>query len=438
MKYYKKKSNKFLYIVSVFIVLFIICPICCTHSFTVSADSKQYTNVLEDLQKDSNFNVNDYPAIDNDYSLKVIQIAESVDNELFIYVYQPSGEKVQASSIRISTAINDSFSPKDYDLSKINSNGVFYKYKVNNFIILQDALRYYSIVSIFRPFDKNLDENLNNDNTINEVSYEIAKLFTATTVEGKVTYTCLETETILITSKYVGFIRYDNGFTLHNKYCDSHFVAFSTDMPMDKLMEAEVSFVHRDIVERINLTGDHPYSQGEYVSDTVLLSDIDTAHSSAHGWFATKYEWQRIEKVSDFIEKEDLTTSVINSINDMDWVLRFYESDVNETTSGTYAFRESEEVSEVTILRLKFETDGVVYNLGVVDNKQSGSTSPSNETTSWLDNVKSWLEKFWDKLSQIGKVILIVILTIVSLPLILIILKIIISLIKFIIDLFKK
>ena len=36
-------------------------------------------------------------------------------------------------------------------------------------------------------------------------------------------------------------------------------------------------------------------------------------------------------------------------------------------------------MSDVTILRLKFETDGVVYNLGVVDNKQTSSVIPDGE-----------------------------------------------------------
>lgn len=37
-------------------------------------------------------------------------------------------------------------------------------------------------------------------------------------------------------------------------------------------------------------------------------------------------------------------------------------------------------VGDVSILRLKFKTDGVVYDLGVVDNKQSGSTDPAGES----------------------------------------------------------
>lgn len=48
-------------------------------------------------------------------------------------------------------------------------------------------------------------------------------------------------------------------------------------------------------------------------------------------------------------------------------------------------------VGDVTILRLKFETDGVTYNLGVIDNKQTGSDKPSNEEKVQVkikDNIK--------------------------------------------------
>lgn len=41
-----------------------------------------YTSVLEDLQKDENFNAEDYPIVADDYSLQVITIAESENKEL--------------------------------------------------------------------------------------------------------------------------------------------------------------------------------------------------------------------------------------------------------------------------------------------------------------------------------------------------------------------
>lgn len=384
--YRKKHSNAFKYGIFVIIFALMCLSTCCVVSpIAVNADTK-YSDVLEDLQVDETFNAEQYPQVDNDYSLQVIQIAESVDSELFIYVYQPSGsaKDLKASSINISTAINDSFSPKNYTLSFINSNGVFYKYKVNDFELLPDALRYYSIISIFRIYDEAIDTPSENDNTVDEVVYEVGKLFTATTVNNVVTYSCLDTETILISDKYVGFIRYSNGFTLFNQSCDSHFVAFSTDKPIDKLMEASVSFYYKDVTYRTNLTGKHKYSEGSPVYKTVELSDIDSGSSSAHGWFATEYTWQRIEKVSDFIVNEDLTEEAKQSLSSKEWVLRFYESNY-QLTNASVIWENVQEVTEVTILRLKFETNGVVYNLGVVDNKQTGSIFPDNNMPDWLE-----------------------------------------------------
>ena len=416
----KRKNNYSRSVIDIVLVIVLLFGALFVPSFFVghagAVGETAYSDVLADLQKDETFDVSKYPENTEDFSLQVIQIAESTDGELLIYVYQPSGQTkdLRASSINISTAINDSFSPKNYTLTFINSNGVFYKYSVNDFELLPDAMRYYSIVSIFRPFDETIDEQASNGNTVDEVSYEVGKLVTATTVNGVVSYTCLDTETILVIDKYVGFIRYDNGFTLYNKYCDSHYIAFSTDKPMDKLMEAEVYFVRRDITTRINLTGEHLYSQGELVSDTVLLSEIDKGHNSPNGWFQNSYEWQRIETVSSFKQglsdyNIELTEETVQALDGKQWVLRFYESDVNTRTAGSYSFRDSTEVTDVTILRLKFETDGDVYNLGVVDNKQSGDSEPDNED-------KPWWEKLIEALIGLVLGVLAVVLIVVLFP----------------------
>ena len=65
------------------------------------AEDKTATEVLEDLSRDKSFNPDNYPTKTDDYSLQIIQLAESVDKELFAYVYQPSGKAkdFKASSI---------------------------------------------------------------------------------------------------------------------------------------------------------------------------------------------------------------------------------------------------------------------------------------------------------------------------------------------------
>ena len=91
------------------------------------AESISYSGVLDDLKKDSSFKPSNYPQKAEDFSIQVIQLAESVDKELFVYAYQPSGKSknLKASSINISTTINDAISFTNYKLELLNSNAVF-------------------------------------------------------------------------------------------------------------------------------------------------------------------------------------------------------------------------------------------------------------------------------------------------------------------------
>ena len=366
---------------------------------SAASSASKYSDVLADLLTDETFDPLAYPLNEQDNTLQVIQIAESSENELFVYVYQPSGasKDYRASSINISTTIGNNFMPVNYRLEYLNSNGVFYKYRVVDFTVLPDNLRHYSIISIFRPWVEGVDEPASEGQTISEVPFEVGKLYTAKTVNGVVSYTCQTTETIEVVSKVVGFIRYDNGFTFYNQACDSHYVAFSTDRPMNKLMEATVEFWYQDVTYHINLTGTHRYSESKPYYKTVNLSDIETGSNSAHGWFAPHYEWQRIESVSDFkagLLKDDikLTDEAENALNGKQWVLRFYESDY-QLIQSMQIWEEVQEVNDVTILRLKFETNGTVYNLGVVDNKQTGDSEQDNVKPEWWEPLLNYMWK---------------------------------------------
>ena len=98
------------------------------------AEGIEYSDVLDDLQKDSSFQASYYPERVADYSLQIIQLAESVNRELFVYVYQPSGKSkdLKASSINISTTINDAISFMNYKLDYLNSTR-------NHFVINNDV-----------------------------------------------------------------------------------------------------------------------------------------------------------------------------------------------------------------------------------------------------------------------------------------------------------
>ena len=388
-----------------YIMLLAIIVVFCTVYMAVQspviamAESISYSGVLDDLKKDSSFNPSNYPQNADDYSIQVIQLAESVDKELFVYAYQPSGKSknLKASSINISTTINDAISFTNYKLELLNSNGVFYKYKVKGLTVKTDAARYYAISSIFRPFDESIDKQASGGNTVTEVNYPVNRQYCFGEINGNPYVNCVDIETIVITDKFVGFVRYPDGFKLYVGACDSHFVAFNTDKPIDKLLEADVYYTTQEYASSWILFGGTSESFGEKADNYAYLKYTDKVEHNGGGLFAGTYTWDRIQSVEDFIATEDreniyhgaildvktsskLTDEALAELRGKKWVLRFAETDYTfwygEGANGTF----STIVGDVTILRLKFETDGITYNLGVIDNKQTGSSDPVNET----------------------------------------------------------
>lgn len=248
----KKQVLKISRIIATFLlsVISLFCGQASLFAFPVFADEtkKEYSNVLDDLKKDSTFDTAHYPAKDNDYSLQVIQIAESEDKELFIYVYQPSGQtkQLKAVSINISRTSEIDIHPLNYKLSYLNSDGTLYKYIVENFTVNSDETRYYAIPSIFRKFDSTIDEQATGDNTINEVSYNVGKQWCFSTINGEPYCAVVGIKTIVVTDKTVGYVRYKDGYHPILGYLsgaiDSHYIAFNTDINMNKIIDADIQY----------------------------------------------------------------------------------------------------------------------------------------------------------------------------------------------------
>ena len=123
------------------------------------ADTGEYTSAITDLQKSENFNAADYPSKANDYSIQVIQIAESTRGELFVYTYQPCQEATKITATKINMSLSDSpDGTKFYALTLLKSDGVFCKYKVDLFAVSGTSTRYYNITSIYRKFISGIDK----------------------------------------------------------------------------------------------------------------------------------------------------------------------------------------------------------------------------------------------------------------------------------------
>ena len=438
MKEKKRKKIKSLFLILPLILLTIFTS-CFSLFSSLSARAVTvtgYTGVLSDLRIDDNFKEEDFPVNADDTSLELIQIAESTGGELFVYVYQPSAKENQfeLTTITISQTLYNNAKWELYDLKLIDSDGVFAKYKVKGLELKSDVVRYYDITEIHRKFDESIDVQPDNGNITTEVAHDVSKQWTVITLEGKVYYNCVETETILITDKYVGFVEYEDGFSLNsfvvNTSCYSHFVAFSTDHDIDRLIEADVSFISQSRLYYVEPLDFADPVFGTPVENSITLNYTDSVKYDTSNWFTKySYNWDRIQTVDEFFDstaavdiyssialntygKTTLTDEAKSKISNMQFVLRFTETSYTEhiirpgLANPNYIVTNVEDsvISDVTILRLKFETDGVVYNLGVVDNKTNGN-GLSDTYTDWTVEVS---ETFTEIMKAIGYVLLVV------------------------------
>ena len=304
IKHKLKNMNLLLYIFIIFFCLFSFLSFIPTYT---NADNNEYSNVLDDLQKDENFNIEDYPTKEKDYSLQVIQVAESEDKELFIYVYQP-GKDLNLYAKYINMSLSENIEETHiYTLKLINHSDTLYKYCVEGVLVSNEQTRYYSITSIYRKFIEGVDEESDYESQIIDyVPYSVAKMWKIETKDDELIYQCYDKEVVEIVDKYTGFVRYYGGFALfENHDCDSHFVAFSTDRDIDKLLSAKVYYEYQSFEHgHEKLPGVGPFypeyeNYGTPTPKEKVLNYDDDVNYKGNGWFAPTYEWKRIETVKE-------------------------------------------------------------------------------------------------------------------------------------------
>ena len=381
-------------------------------------------NVLKELQKDKEFSAANYPVVKNDYSIQVIQIGESDRGNLYIFTYQPC----QPVKYLVATDINMSLSEEAdatqlYELVLVNTNGAFAKYLVKDIKVSSEAVRYYNITSIYRAWDKEIDGATGNNNTIDKKSYPVRRVYTATTTKGGVNYTYEPTYTVNIINPYSDYLLYTDYKDLPDisqirlnfdkqGYIDAHYIASSTDWEIDKLMSATVTYRYCTGNGKYNtflgfdFGGDLTYGT-EQVGYAYPTYDekFEKTGDYWHNGTAYSYSWERIQTVAEFIASESLTDETKTNLAGKQWVLRFLETQRTQTETGVLGYKkyksEFTKVDKVAVLRLEFETDGRVYNLGTVSDMVSGDNSPGNvepkpEEESFWDKVGKFFEKLWN------------------------------------------
>ncbi len=396
---------------AVLAVMFLMFPLFLTGATGVTAfaaESTAYTSVLTDLKKDESFSTDKYPASSSNTSLQVIQIAESTDRELLIYTYQPNAIAYGhiATTLRLSKS-SDGGPWEDYPLSLLSNWGTLAKYRVNEFEVEKSALRFYNIAAIHREYINGVDGN----STEREIGVEVAQCWTVSTINGEILYSMEDTETVEIKGYKVGTVRYADGHGWVNGYAvDNHFIAFSTDWDIQQLLEADVSYEYA--VKKNGVWGS-TITDPERTAKTVTYKDKGST-TGGHTWNSKKREWDLIQKASVFADTcEPLSEEAAKDVRKYQWVLCFAQTSFADYTGGTFGWvnwvgsllganntSSCTVVSGVTILRLKFVSDGEVYNLGAVSNKSGAAEdSGSDYKDFWTttgDKIKNFFVNLWN------------------------------------------
>ena len=415
----------------VFIVVLIAILLSLVPMSAAYADTSVYSDVLADLQANEDFDINDYPINQTDFSLNVLQLAEGNDNSLLVYVYQPSAGKYDVRATKIRMSVDGGQNYYDYNLTLLSRNSVFFKYKVDNYVadVSSSLSRTYDVVQIMRPADIALGDTVldEHNNTISMVNYPVNWTFTAVKHNDSVYYGKEHLDTFTVTDKYCGQLkfRYDDVteslqhmFGTFYNYSMLHFIAFNTDRPIEDLRGADISYVLNTYLYEDTMMDD----ASETVTSTSSLKSLSATESDSFqgGIFGHKYTWNEIMTKDDFVNNvvthssaffnSQMTVSGADDLEGKDWVLCFLVTETQSyyQSSGMnyYEMRTYSWVTDETILQFTVMEHGDLVVYGVVDNYQAGDGIPDNEENYGFN--EEWWSNWWDELKSWLKIILIV------------------------------
>ncbi len=400
------------------------------------------SNVLDDLQNDSSFDVSSFRRCETDYNVTVLSIGEDVERQLYVYTYQPATSCPDLNTINMSNVSSAALSLEDgeklnylvYNLRCVSRNGVFRKYYVVNYTVSEAWQRFYDISSVMRPFDKDsgLDRYYDTQPDYVDAVHTVASCWEFVGYYNSNSKSVFRDDisVVNVTSKFDGYVRLPDGYgnlwsvvfgSLTEHVTDVYFVAFNTDYDIDDLLEADVWF--KTVSERTIITTSIQTSTSPGREGIAYLDYTQKTGNTGDGVFGHKYIMYRIMTSSEFLseisELEVYNTDRVSSdkranISNKSWVLLYAECPVQTTVTATMTIREVERVAEETILRLKFvDGEGITYNLGAIDGKTVPPITPTLEVDNDArkaankvqDDTRSLIQKILDFLATLGEIV---------------------------------
>ncbi len=396
------------------------------------ASAETSAEVLQDLRKDKDFNDSDYPYVSDDYGLYVIQIAESSNKGLFVYVYQPCHDTYDLVGTKISISYGYSvngvgLTPKLYNLRLISTSGTLDKYYVDGFTVPKDGDRYYNIVEIFRMVHSDLDES---DEAFpkTDIAYSVGQQWYACDLNGSKHYEMNTFDTLYVETVFNGNFTFEDGLTWSDliktdKPTDCWFYCFNVeDYVIKHIYDADLNYSIRHVYNQ-NHNDNYVYSNIRE-NQVITLKDSDVMSHSGPGLGAKDFKWNRILSSEKFIETAlkqgvKISDTQREKIKESQWVFTYLETDRTDDkygsalTGGIGHIYNYEDVYDVGLLRLHFQDiSGKHYDLGVVNDL----TDPDNiaDGVGAADLVQAFKD-FWEMFIKIILTIVFVVLLVLCL-----------------------
>ena len=404
------------------------------------------TSVVEDLKVLDKYDEKYITSTKNSF----ITFTQAFDSKSILHSYVYLNYIGNSASIlesqlfaSISTSIdeaNNSFKMYKLSLISYDNNSSFKKYEVKGLDNLTDETRRYEFEYIYyqNPFGKDLQKLL-----VFGQKHPIYYFHGASneSIESYVQ----EFKKITITDKQVAFFCYGDSMTFFGKdtglmqgrniYTDAWFVFFNTDYKIDNLISIDISYVQIDFCvgsysentkmdyvfteEWVNNFVNNPpsaYNGSAYDGDfKVKYDDVKTVtikpgtkevDETQYGWFnAHKTTYETLDNIMDLrkYKAQDEDTFVFTDYADTyTWGVHFNDTHKSFEQKGANQVAglvTGSIVTEVTILKLTFETDYKVKTLLAIDTPSKSEDNQGNiaETPKSDDlNINDYLKNLRD------------------------------------------
>lgn len=358
--------KKLLRTISLLIIMIFTC------SFTTPNinETGRYSTIKEDFEAWS-FNYSLLNRDPSNQSISVLQLIEK-DLDLYLYLYDPSNQLIAAyANPKLNVAVYEATSEEalktekatyyslDMELISDLNDSACLKYKISKVASL--SYRRYSLVTI-----------RTGTTTSNYKAYSLAKdYYYWTDANKQVNYYYKELETITITAQkvYSLAIRTNSAWSdlvFYRKGSQNFFIGFNTNRKIDELIEIEMQYTAQEYTQTTD-------ANGFVIRDNqpaTLVNNVVSGFKktvTAQSWFqANKYSWDTVSTYSALMNNNntEFKSFITSNFQNYNHIVNFAQYSYQSTTSNFIT--KGTAISNIEILRLKFEYDGVIYDLSAV------------------------------------------------------------------------